>query len=174
MRTSLVAALFFLALSGGCAGRSGPDTENAAGVKGAPPVALAGTNWGVTGQPVRRIEIVRPCHGNTDLFTFSGAGEVIQLFRSRKSAASGIPHTPPHERASGGWDEGVLRLSGEDVPFRREGGPPTGRSDASSPVSYELHHEAESGNLVGTRNGSPIRLAPAKVTQQGPCGPPPP
>lgn len=46
---------------------------------------------------------------------------------------------------------------------------PEGRA-RPRPLKYELTFEAETGHLVGSRNGAPIRLAPVTFVKQGqPC-----
>lgn len=136
-----------------------------------PPVELQETTWAIAQGPVESVKVLQPCHSAADVFYLSTTRMGVDLYRSLPAPPSGVPHEPAHERGRGDWTDGVLRIDGEHVPRQSYLG-----SAPSSPVSYELRREEATGNLVGTRNGAPIRLAPARIepAQQTPCGAPPP
>lgn len=132
-----------------------------------PAPAIEGS-WAVTASRVASVNLVQPCYSGVDAFFFRNLGEgQIELRRTLPSSPSGVAHEPAHERATGVWEGATLRLTGSHVPYRPGSAPET-------PVAYELVFDAQSGNLVGIRNGAAFRLAPARIEHSAACGPAPP
>lgn len=82
------------------------------------------------------------------------------------------------EQAEGALEGPTLHLSGQECLQSSEelqkprGIPSRGPSKSSPararPVAYVLALEADTGHLVGSRNGAPIRLAPVTFVRSGP------
>ena len=111
-----------------------------------------------------------PCHSSVGSFSFtqSADGRVVMRRTFDRPAQGMRVERPPHEVAWGTWDGTQLVLRGE----QDEGG---FHKHENAPVSYVLRWEAKIFQLIGTRNGAPIRLAPLELRERD-CGnqkPPP-
>src|SRR5205823_2142620 len=92
-------------------------------------------------------------------WSFQEASNVVYAWKTFDGRVSGVAPPPePHENAQGVWKGDVLHLEGKSH-LQRNG------AWVDDPVTYDLR-KTPAGHLVGTRNGSPIDLAPTDI--QGP------
>ncbi len=117
------------------------------------------------------------CVGGESVLTLEQRGTTVRavwFFRERMSGARRVTWERRYDAASGTIDAGRMVLTGIVATVRGRVESPATRRDCR-PTRYELAWDEPTGNLVGMRDGAPIRLAPLLLTARSqPCGAPPP
>ena len=141
----------------------------------AAPIRLEG-EWVIMGDHEARTGSVSVvgCHGRRDTWRFEQQDDRVQGTFVQGHSVSGMrrtSHTRVTGRVSGVWTDHTLRLEGAEVwtTVPLMGGP-----QPSEQRKRQFELSMVDGHLIGTRDGKPVRLAPADLSPpSASCGPPP-